>query len=182
MHFNQKRSYINLHQSPQLRRGLQHKKIVLLEVRHPKKLYFYVLLQKMYFYVLLYVLCILGSLAGFFYFMLLLCFPVKAPPTTGRHAHMKVTVINMLKIPKIWVSFGTFIVATACNGFLSINLEPQVTIAPEQPVLQTQNKAEYREVMRSNLGCFLSQSVTVLVVNSSLFGNINFLFICQIFS
>ena len=32
----------------------------------------------------------------------------------------------MLRIPRIWISFLTFIVATACNGFLSINLEPKV--------------------------------------------------------
>jgi len=33
---------------------------------------------------------------------------------------------NILKIPSIWFSFVTFIVATMCNGFLSINLEPKV--------------------------------------------------------
>lgn len=38
----------------------------------------------------------------------------------------KVTISNILKIPTIWFSFITFIVATVCNGFLSINLEPRV--------------------------------------------------------
>ena len=38
----------------------------------------------------------------------------------------KITVRNMLRIPRIWFSFSTFIVATICNGFLSVNLEPQV--------------------------------------------------------
>merc|ERR1719273_1233997 len=38
----------------------------------------------------------------------------------------KVTIRNVLKIPTIWFSFVTFIVATVCNGFLSINLEPKV--------------------------------------------------------
>jgi len=38
----------------------------------------------------------------------------------------EVTITNILMIPTIWFSFMTFIVATMCNGFLSINLEPQV--------------------------------------------------------
>merc|ERR1719273_1695538 len=38
----------------------------------------------------------------------------------------KATIRNVLKIPTIWFSFVTFIVATVCNGFLSINLEPKV--------------------------------------------------------
>ena len=38
----------------------------------------------------------------------------------------KVSVCAMLSIPTVWFSFAAFIVATACNGFLSINLEPQV--------------------------------------------------------
>lgn len=38
----------------------------------------------------------------------------------------KVTIVNVLKIPTIWFSFTTFIIATVCNGFLSINLEPKV--------------------------------------------------------
>merc|ERR1719273_1686324 len=38
----------------------------------------------------------------------------------------KVTIGNVLKIPTIWFSFVTFIIATVCNGFLSINLEPKV--------------------------------------------------------
>ena len=57
---------------------------------------------------------------------------VKAPEQNqpigrgGRRLVKKVTVSNMLRIPRIWISFLTFIVATACNGFLSINLEPKV--------------------------------------------------------
>lgn len=43
----------------------------------------------------------------------------------NKHAK-KVTIRNVLKIPTIWFSFVTFIVATVCNGFLSINLEPKV--------------------------------------------------------
>jgi len=38
----------------------------------------------------------------------------------------KVSVLKMLCIPTIWFSFAAFIVATMCNGFLSLNLEPQV--------------------------------------------------------
>jgi len=38
----------------------------------------------------------------------------------------KVSVCAMLSIPTVWFSFAAFIIATACNGFLSINLEPQV--------------------------------------------------------
>jgi len=45
--------------------------------------------------------------------------------TDGRTTK-KVTIYNILMIPTIWFSFLTFIVATMCNGFLSINLEPRV--------------------------------------------------------
>ena len=49
---------------------------------------------------------------------------------TCDHVHKKrkngVSVFKMLCIPTIWFSFGAFIIATMCNGFLSINLEPQV--------------------------------------------------------
>jgi predicted MFS family arabinose efflux permease len=38
----------------------------------------------------------------------------------------KVSVLNMLSIPTVWFSFAAFIIATMCNGFLSLNLEPQV--------------------------------------------------------
>jgi len=38
----------------------------------------------------------------------------------------KVSALKMLGIPTIWFSFLAFIIATVCNGFLSINLEPQV--------------------------------------------------------
>ena len=37
-----------------------------------------------------------------------------------------ISIMQILAIPTIWFSFATFIVATACNGFLSINLEPKV--------------------------------------------------------
>lgn len=37
-------------------------------------------------------------------------------------------MFKMLTIPTIWFSFLAFIVATVCNGFLSVNLEPQVNI------------------------------------------------------
>lgn len=52
------------------------------------------------------------------------CRTPPSPPKNGREK--KVTILNMLRIPRIWISFFTFIAATACNGFLSINLEPQV--------------------------------------------------------
>jgi hypothetical protein len=32
----------------------------------------------------------------------------------------------MMLIPSIWFSFVAFVVATMCNGFLSVNLEPKV--------------------------------------------------------
>ena len=52
---------------------------------------------------------------------------IRKPPLVCRQRpDKKITVRNMLKIPRIWFSFTTFIVATACNGFLSVNLEPQV--------------------------------------------------------
>lgn len=43
-----------------------------------------------------------------------------------RKRKKKVSVFGMLCIPTVWFSFAAFIVATVCNGFLSINLEPQV--------------------------------------------------------
>jgi hypothetical protein len=33
----------------------------------------------------------------------------------------------MMLIPSIWFSFVAFVVATMCNGFLSVNLEPKVS-------------------------------------------------------
>merc|ERR1739847_103577 len=38
----------------------------------------------------------------------------------------KATVCKILSVPSVWLSFIAFIVATMCNGFLSVNLEPQV--------------------------------------------------------
>jgi len=38
----------------------------------------------------------------------------------------KASVCKILSIPSVWLSFVAFIVATMCNGFLSVNLEPQV--------------------------------------------------------
>lgn len=38
----------------------------------------------------------------------------------------KASVCKILSIPSVWLSFIAFIVATMCNGFLSVNLEPQV--------------------------------------------------------
>lgn len=49
----------------------------------------------------------------------------------SKKSKKEITVSNMLSIPLIWFSFMTFIVATACNGFLSINLEPKVLRAFE---------------------------------------------------
>merc|ERR1719221_592649 len=38
----------------------------------------------------------------------------------------KLTVSKILRIPTIWFSFLAFIVATMCNGFIPVNLEPEV--------------------------------------------------------
>lgn len=43
-----------------------------------------------------------------------------------RQRRSQISIVKVLKIPTIWFSFMAFIVATMCNGFLSINLEPQV--------------------------------------------------------
>ena len=45
------------------------------------------------------------------------------------NGELKISIVNVLKIPTIWFSFMAFIVATVCNGFLSINLEPKVNVA-----------------------------------------------------
>jgi len=47
-------------------------------------------------------------------------------PAGRRKKKKKASVFNMLGIATIWYSFSAFIVATVCNGFLSVNLEPQV--------------------------------------------------------
>ena len=47
------------------------------------------------------------------------------PRSEGNNG-LKISIVNVLKIPTIWFSFMAFIVATVCNGFLSINLEPKV--------------------------------------------------------
>ncbi|TRY71035.1 hypothetical protein TCAL_08917 [Tigriopus californicus] len=49
-----------------------------------------------------------------------------SPQMRAYRFNRPVTIPNMLSIPLIWFSFISFIAATACNGFLSINLEPQV--------------------------------------------------------
>ena len=38
----------------------------------------------------------------------------------------KLSVCKILSIPTIWFSFVAFIIATMCNGFISVNLEPEV--------------------------------------------------------
>jgi len=38
----------------------------------------------------------------------------------------KASVCKILSIPTVWFSFIAFVVATMCNGFLSVNLEPKV--------------------------------------------------------
>jgi len=52
--------------------------------------------------------------------------PVASDSSTSGRPSKIVTIRNVLRIPTIWFSFLTFIVATMCNGFLSINLEPKV--------------------------------------------------------
>jgi len=59
--------------------------------------------------------------------------PEQEDDDMGCDSHMKhkkkkskVSVSAMLCIPTVWFSFTAFIIATVCNGFLSINLEPQV--------------------------------------------------------
>ena len=47
-------------------------------------------------------------------------------PVNSVAAAKKISIVKMLRIPTIWFSFTSFIVATMCNGFLSINLEPKV--------------------------------------------------------
>lgn len=39
---------------------------------------------------------------------------------------IKLSICKMLSIPTIWFSFSAFIIATMCNGFISVNLEPEV--------------------------------------------------------
>ena len=73
---------------------------------------------------------------------------IRKPPLESRQRpDKKITVRNMLRIPRIWFSFTTFIVATACNGFLSVNLEPQV-----RPMV------DWRSSKLNGLHCTMSSS------------------------
>jgi len=38
----------------------------------------------------------------------------------------KLSVCKIMSIPTIWFSFAAFIIATMCNGFLSVNMEPAI--------------------------------------------------------
>ena len=87
---------------------------------------------------------VLHEIGGFFFpfvimgsfqvVLALSCIFVMPPPyfeeeqyeNNRRKKEKKVSVFNMLSIPTIWFSFGAFIIATMCNGFLSVNLEPAV--------------------------------------------------------
>ena len=87
---------------------------------------------------------VLHEIGGFFFpfvimgsfqvVLALSCIFVMPPPyfeeeqyeNNRRKKEKKVSVFNMLSIPTIWFSFGAFIIATMCNGFLSVNLEPEV--------------------------------------------------------
>jgi len=44
----------------------------------------------------------------------------------GHSKKNKLSVRKILSIPTIWFSFVAFIIATMCNGFISVNLEPEV--------------------------------------------------------
>ncbi len=71
-----------------------------------------------------------GTLLNFFLLkkrFVFLSATYKSSQDRGHHANeKKVSILNILSIPTIWFSFSTFVVATICNGFLSINLEPKV--------------------------------------------------------
>merc|ERR1719342_128590 len=87
---------------------------------------------------------VLHEIGGFFFpfvimgsfqvILALSCICVMPPPffeeeqyeNNHRKKKNKVSVLKMLSIPTIWFSFGAFIIATMCNGFLSVNLEPEV--------------------------------------------------------
>lgn len=68
----------------------------------------------------------MGLLQFFMGLVCIFCLPRLSSSTDGRSAGKKISIVKVLKIPTIWFSFMAFIVATVCNGFLSINLEPQV--------------------------------------------------------
>jgi len=68
----------------------------------------------------------MGSLQVFMGIVCACCLPQESLTSTGAKTCRKLSILKILKIPTIWFSFTGFIVATMCNGFLSINLEPQV--------------------------------------------------------
>jgi len=68
----------------------------------------------------------MGSLQVFMGIVCAFCLPRESVASTGAKTCRKLSILKILKIPTIWFSFMGFIVATMCNGFLSINLEPQI--------------------------------------------------------
>ena len=72
------------------------------------------------------------SLLCYFFFQVcmgIVCFlflPRESVSSETSQSCKKLSILKVLRIPTIWFSFMGFIVATVCNGFLSINLEPQV--------------------------------------------------------
>ena len=69
----------------------------------------------------------MGSLQVCMGIVCFLCLPRESVSSADAQSRKKLSILKVLRIPTIWFSFMGFIVATMCNGFLSINLEPQVS-------------------------------------------------------
>ena len=69
----------------------------------------------------------MGSLQVCMGIVCFLCLPRESVSSADAQSRKKLSILKVLRIPTIWFSFMGFIVATVCNGFLSINLEPQVS-------------------------------------------------------
>ena len=74
---------------------------------------------------------ILGGIQIFTAFVAILLLP---PPKfrdeerdlSQKNKKTKLSVCKIMSIPTIWFSFAAFIIATMCNGFLSVNMEPAI--------------------------------------------------------
>jgi len=47
-------------------------------------------------------------------------------PKDDKDVSNQISIIGMMRIPGMWISFGAFLVSTLANGFISITLEPQI--------------------------------------------------------
>ena len=91
-----------------------------------------------------------------------LCLPRESVSSETSQSCKKLSILKVLRIPTIWFSFMGFIVATVCNGFLSINLEPQVSKSDNHCMYYTQSLIISTSLIRTDaeiLGKFKNRAL-----------------------